>query len=169
MSNVPIAPCSRGCIEVARIILLDAGVVGLFCASPGRPGVHECQAWADAMNASGCSIVVAEVTYFEVKRGLLWNSATAKLDRLNQMFQFRVVNIGPVTFAAWDQAAEFWALLRQTGQPTAGPQALDADAILAAVAVTILQPGDSATIATTNVRHLNRFPDVDARLWTRIT
>jgi hypothetical protein len=55
------------------------------------------------------------------------------------------------------RAAEFWALLRQMGIPTASPDALDADAILAGQAALAGQPGDAITIATTNLAHLNRF------------
>jgi toxin FitB len=60
------------------------------------------------------------------------------------------------------RAAELWAFLRQTGVPTASPDALDADAILAG------QPADTVTIATTNLAHLNRFPGIDAQTWDQI-
>ena len=64
-----------------------------------------------------------------------------------------------VNSGAWLRAAEFWALVRRAGRPTADPHAdLDGDAILAAVAATIVGDGDAATIATTNVSHLARFP-----------
>lgn len=152
---------------MARIVLLDAGIVGLCCANPSSPGILECQAWVTGLLAAGVEVVVAEVTYYEVKRGLLWNNAIAKLGRFEGLLDD--LNVIPITFMAWDKAAEFWALLHRTGLPTAGAQALDGDAILAAVAATIAGPGDSATIATTNVRHLARFPGVDARLWTQIT
>ena len=56
------------------------------------------------------------------------------------------------------KAAEFWAFLRQSGIPTASPDALDADAIFAGQAALPGQPGDTVTIATTNLAHLSRFP-----------
>jgi hypothetical protein len=65
-------------------------------------------------------------------------------------------------------AAEFWASLRQAGVPTASPDALDADAILAGQAALLGQPGDTVTIATTNRAHLNRFPGIDARIWDQV-
>jgi len=148
------------------VILLDAGVVGHCCGDPARSGVSECRAWVNGLIEAETPVIVSEVTYFEVKRGLLWNNATAKIRRFERLLQD--LDVIPVTFQAWDKAAEFWAMMYKAGQPTAAPEALDADAILAAVAVTIAQPGDSATIATTNVRHLTRFPGVDARLWTQI-
>ncbi len=53
--------------------------------------------------------------------------------------------------------------------PTAGDEGLDADAILAGQADTLAPPGDVVVIATTNVRHLGRFPGIDAHLWEMIT
>ena len=66
------------------------------------------------------------------------------------------------------KAAEFWAFLRQLGIPTASPDALDADAILAGQAALAGRPGDTVTIATTNLAHLNRFPGIDAQTWDQI-
>jgi hypothetical protein len=61
------------------------------------------------------------------------------------------------------QAAEFWAMIRRAGVPTAHPQALDSDCILAAQATLLGGGGDVVTIATRNIRHLTRFPGIDAR------
>ncbi|MGD0043185.1 MAG: hypothetical protein ABSE84_22745 [Isosphaeraceae bacterium] len=66
------------------------------------------------------------------------------------------------------KAAELWASLRRLGIPTASPDALDADAILAGQAALAGQPGDTVTIATTNLAHLNRFPAIDAQTWDQI-
>jgi hypothetical protein len=66
------------------------------------------------------------------------------------------------------KAAEFWALLRHSGIPTSSPDALDADAILAGQAALAGQPGDTVTIATTNLAHLNRFPGINAQIWDQI-
>ena len=60
------------------------------------------------------------------------------------------------------RAAEFWAIMGQPGILISSPDALDAGAILAGRAGFVAQPGDTVTIATTNVTHLNRFPVVDA-------
>ena len=42
------------------------------------------------------------------------------------------------------------------------------DAILAGCAATVGRPGDEVIIASSNVRHLSRFPGIDAREWTSI-
>jgi hypothetical protein len=51
----------------------------------------------------------------------------------------------------------------------AHPHSRDADAILAGQAVMATGPGDVAIVATMNVRHLGRFPGIDARPWTTVT
>ncbi len=66
----------------------------------------------------------------------------------------------------WRQAILFWADARQHGLPAASPEALDADVIVAACAVTIGQPGDQVIVATQNVGHPARY--CDTRLWTTI-
>ena len=80
----------------------------------------------------------------------------------------RACYVSDITTEALERAAEFWATLRRTGLPTAANESLDADAILAGMAVTTGQPGDSVIVATSNVRHLARFSGVDARQWETI-
>jgi predicted nucleic acid-binding protein len=152
---------------VARVIVLDSGPLGLAALPPGPPAADACHAWLLGLEAAGAEVVVPAVADYEVRRELLRLGAAARLrnlDGLRARFDYL-----PVSEAAWDRAAAFWALLRGAGAPTAGPQDLDADAILAGQAATAGQPGDVVTVATTNVRHLGRFPGVDARPWATIT
>ncbi|HEV3120316.1 MAG TPA: hypothetical protein VGY53_00365, partial [Isosphaeraceae bacterium] len=131
-----------------------------------RPLARRCQVWLATLRAAGAQIIVPEIADYEVRRELLRARLTASLSRLDQVsgrFTF-----DPITSAAMRHAAVFWAFLRRKGLPTAGPQDLDADAILAGQAVAALRPGDTVTIATTNLRHLARFPMVDAQDWTAI-
>ncbi len=65
------------------------------------------------------------------------------------------------------RAAELWAAARSAGLPTAGPDALDGDCILAAQALLSVGPSDTVKIATDNVAHLSRF--VAAQLRETIT
>lgn len=115
----------------------------------------------------GTLVVIPDVTHYEARREMIRVGATAKLKRLGKL----LITLGPapVTPEAWRKAAEFWALVRSAGRPTADPHALDGDAILAGVAGTIGAPGDGVTIATSNVGHLARFPGIDARRWETIT
>lgn len=151
---------------MARFIPLDTGVLGLLYSSPQLPQVAACTAWLARMDAAGNVVVIPDVTLYEARRELVRLDATAKLRRLDRLRD--AIAPARVTPEAWLKASEFWALVRRAGIPTDHPEALDGDAILAAVAVTLVGPGDTATIATTNVGHLARFPGVDARPWDQI-
>lgn len=151
---------------MARLIVLDAGVVGLLCSSPSLTKVRACRQWSKSQERAGTRFFLSDLTFFEVERELLRIKARAKLARLDDLASSTIPII--VSRAAWRKAAEFWASLRQSGKPTASPDALDGDAILAAVAATVGGPGDEVVIATTNAGHLVRFPGIDARIWEDI-
>jgi predicted nucleic acid-binding protein len=146
--------------------MLDAGPIGLACCQPSQPKTIRCESWLSGLQTSGVVILIPAIADYEVRRELIRTRATAKLERLAKLR--RRFNWVDITSEALEQAAHFWAILRQTGRPTAGNDALDADAILAGMASTVAQPGDSVMIATTNVNHLARFPGIDARLWETI-
>jgi predicted nucleic acid-binding protein len=150
---------------VARLIFLDSGPLGLACAAPTKPAAQRCQVWMAGLRAAGARIVVPEISDYEIRRELLRMGGAASLRRLDLL---ALVGFDPITSAAIRHAAVFWAFLRRKGLATAGPQDLDADAILAGQAKAALRSGDTVTIATTNLRHLGRFPTVDAQEWTTI-
>jgi predicted nucleic acid-binding protein len=89
------------------------------------------------------------------------------LRRLDELVE-DVVIYEPLSDRALRRAAELWALMRRAGTPTAPPEALDGDCILAAQAEVAVEPDDVLTVATTNPDHLDRFPGIDAREWTSI-
>lgn len=149
---------------MARIAVLDAGPFGLV-AGPGiSPQSVACQRWARGLLAAGVRIVIPEVADYEVRRELIRRGATAgiaRLDRAVAAFDFY-----PITRDVMLRAAELWARARRGGYPTANPDALDCDVIVAATAELAANPGDLVTVATTNLGHLGRF--VDARPWEQI-
>ncbi len=152
---------------MARLVMLDAGPLGLITTAVGRPKGDRCRAWAVGLEALGTVFMIPEIADYEVRRELLRigaNGSIRRLDALRDRFRFI-----PIESDAMLRAAEFWALLRQGGLPTAGPRDLDADAILAGMAARTGGPGDIVTIATSNVAHLGRFPGIDAREWATIT
>jgi predicted nucleic acid-binding protein len=152
---------------VARLVLLDSGPLGLVSGRTGRPKVDQCDAWLTALGSAGARVIVPEIADYEIRRELIRIGATASLKRLDRLR--RLLDYAAITTAAMERAAELWAHLRNVGVPTAGREALDADAILAGQASVAGGLGDVVTIATTNLRHLARFPGVDAQLWTVIT
>jgi hypothetical protein len=154
---------------MARLILLDSGPLGLVVRAPSKPQVVRCLAWLKAISATGATVVIPEIAHYEVRRELLRIRAVGSLRRLDYALDpgsgFKYLTLSTDAII---KAAEFWAFLRQSGIPTASPDALDADAILAGQVALAGQPGDTVTIATTNLAHLNRFPGIDARVWDQI-
>jgi predicted nucleic acid-binding protein len=92
-----------------------------------------------------------------IRGGML--QSISQLDQLATHLEYL-----PLTTAAMRNAAEFWALARNQGQPTAADPRIDADAILAAQAVTLASA--NVIVATSNVAHLSRF--VAAEQWQNI-
>jgi predicted nucleic acid-binding protein len=151
---------------VARLVLLDAGPLGLAVSRPGTPQVDRCRVWLTHLEFSAATLVIPAIADYEVRRELSRLGAMTKLRRLDALrLRFGCLDISA---EALDQAAAFWAHLRRGGLPTAGDVDLDSDAILAGQAATLGMPGDVVTIATTNVRHLGRFPGIEAREWSTI-
>ena len=152
---------------MSDLITLDAGPVGLLCQRPGLPIADRCRTWARDVESGGSRVIIPEIAVYETRRELIRigsASGLRRLDELKVLFEYL-----PITTEAMDAAAALWAAVRQAGIPTAHPQALDGDCILAAQAVTLARPGDVVVIATSNVGHLARFPGVDARPWESIT
>jgi hypothetical protein len=154
---------------MARLILLDSGPLGLIVRAPSKPQVVRCLNWLHTISATGTTFAIPEIAHYEVRRELFRIRAVGSLRRLERYLApgSGLVHL-PLTTDAIIKAAEFWAFVRQAGVPTASPDALDADAILAGQAALAGQPGDTVTIATTNLAHLSRFPGIDAQTWDQI-
>lgn len=128
------------------------------------PVCRECRFWLNSLPSRGYKAVLPEITDYEVRRELMRAGKVAgiqQLDLLKTLIQYL-----PISTAAMLKAAELWALSRRAGRPTAEPNALDGDVILAAQAILVANEGNEVVIATTNVGHLSQF--VDAREWRLI-
>lgn len=149
---------------MSRLLLLDAGPLGLLAHPRPTPSSLNCRQWAREMQAAGTPLYVAEIADYEVRRELVRARKVQGIERLNQL----KVDFGyiPLTTATMLQAAAYWAYLRQQGKPTAHAEALDGDVILAAQAALLIGAGHTVIIATTNVGHLSRL--VPAEEWQHI-
>lgn len=148
---------------MSRVVLLDAGPLGLVTNPQSTPDNDACNQWLEDLVLQGARVIVPEITDYEVRRELLRArkpKGIARLDVLVGKAEYL-----PITTATMRQAAVFWAQARQQGQPTSGDKTIDGDMILAAQAVTL--GAADVVIATTNVGHLARF--VAADLWQNIT
>jgi predicted nucleic acid-binding protein len=148
---------------VSRIVLLDAGPLGLLSNPARSTEVLTCNQWLVTLIAGGARVIIPEIADYEVRRELQRANKVAGIARLDSLAQ-RLEYL-PLTTAAMRQAAQFWAQARQQGRPTAPDNALDGDVILAAQAVTLGATG--TIVATTNPGHLGRFTQAD--LWKNIT
>lgn len=147
---------------MSRVVLLDAGPLGLATNPRRSPASTACAKWLQALVAGGTRVLLPEIADYEVRRELLRANKTkgiARLDALAGALEYL-----PLSTAAMRQAARFWAQARQRGRPAASDQALDGDMILAGQAATLGIPG--VVIATTNVGHLANL--VPAELWQNI-
>jgi predicted nucleic acid-binding protein len=151
---------------MSKFVLLDSGPLGLAVCRRGTKQADELRAWLAELEIAGVFVLIPAVMDYEVRRELIRAGATGKLRNLEDLQKrFRIL---PITPAAWLRAAEFWALTRRMGMPTGPDTDLDADATLAGCAATVGRPGDEVVVASSNVRHLSRFPGIDAREWTSI-
>lgn len=149
---------------MSRLILLDAGPLGMVTNPKSSAVTERCTRWLISMLANGAIVAIPEIADYEVRRELLRagkQRGLARLDRLQGQLRYL-----PITTEVMRQAADFWAQARQRGYPTADDKDLDSDMILAAQAVSARPYFDEVIIATTNVGHLSRF--VDARKWENI-
>lgn len=151
---------------MARFVLLDSGPLGLAVCRTGTRGLAEFGTRLAELEMAGVSILIPAVIDYELRRELIRIGATAKLRTLQGLQQR--FSIMPVSASAWLRAAGFWALTRRMGVQTGSDAELDADAILAGCASTIGNPADEVIVATSNIRHLSRFPGIDAREWSAI-
>jgi len=104
-------------------------------------------------------VIIPEIADYEVRRSFLLAGLTKSIIRLNQLKQTLIYQ--PLSTEIMIKAAELWAEARKAGKPTADPQALDGDVILAAQALRV-----DAIVATENVGHLSLF--VEAKHWKEI-
>lgn len=147
---------------MTRVVLLDAGPLGLVTNPKRSPVSTSCAVWLQSLVDASWRVIIPEIADYEVRRELLRakkSAGVAQLDALAALLEYL-----PLTTAAMRQAAALWATARQQGQPTAGDQTIDADMILAGQALSLGDP--DVVIATTNVGHLSRF--VAADVWQNI-
>jgi predicted nucleic acid-binding protein len=150
-----------------RLVFLDSGPLGILANPTATPSALACNQWANDLLASNARIIVPAIADYEVRRELIRAGKVAALRRLD--FIRASLEFDPITQAAFDRAAELWAFVRTGGRPTAAPEALDGDCILAAQILLAVGIGDVATIATKNSGHLSYFLGIDAQLWEMIT
>ena len=153
------------------IIVLDTGPLSNSVVSFARPEKaptvsQQCRQWMSDCEHSGKVLLVPAICYYEVLRELERRKATGKIRRL-QEFVFGVPDrFIPLTTHHLEAAARMWGAARNAGVPTASDDALDADVILCAQALSLELASIDYLVATTNAGHLAQFVPCDE--WTSI-
>lgn len=133
--------------------VLDTGPLGRLA----HPNPNEALAgWITTELERGVTIVIPEISDYELRRNLLLEGlhrSVARLDELKSALRYL-----PISTEVMTRAAGLWATARKQGIATCDRAALDGDVILAAQALSI-----GGRVATENVGHLARF--VEAKDW----
>ena len=149
---------------MSKVIFLDSSIVGMVTNPKVTPNNLECRYWLESLQNKGYILIFPEIVDYEIRRELLRAGKTKGIKKLDQLKN--IIRYLPLNTAIMLKATEFWAEAINRGKPTASPQALDGDVILAAQALLVTEAGNEVIIATTNVKHLSQF--VDAREWRKI-
>lgn len=144
------------------VIILDTFPLSSVAKAPNdKPTVSDqCHDWVKACEAAGHTVLAPAICYYEALREMEQRQATVQIARL-KAFCLLPTRFIPITTAHLELAARLWGEARRGGLPTASPQALDGDAILAAQARSLGLAASEYIIASTNVGHLARFVPAD--------
>jgi predicted nucleic acid-binding protein len=147
-----------------RLILLDTRPLGMITNPKANPDCQACKQWLSALEPNGDRVILPEISDYELRRELIRANKSRGIYQLDQLKE--TILYLPITTDVMLKAAELWAQARNQGYPTASPDALDGDVILAAQAVILRSQGYNTIIATTNVGHLKQF--TVAKTWQEI-
>lgn len=147
-------------------LLLDAGILGQL-VHPRRKKYQPVIGWLERLLSeftASVQVFLPEIADYELRRKLLHllakkQTTVRSIERLDELSV--VLDYLPLETHVMRSAAQLWADARLAGGPTAPDWALDGDVILAAQALDV-----SATVVTTNPKHLERF--VPCKEWTEI-
>ncbi len=145
-------------------IVLDTGPLGMVTNPRASAQNEDCAKWLAQMISQRNGIAVPEIADYELRRELIRADKIEGLERLDSLVD--ALTYLPITTLVMRNAAQLWAKARNQGKPTAPMEALDADVILAAQAISLSSSQEDIVIATTNVGHLSLF--VNARNWQEI-
>jgi predicted nucleic acid-binding protein len=139
-----------------QIIVLDSSPLGMVTNPRAKSAdCQACKEWLRSMLAQGVVVAIPEIIDYEVRRELIRANRLASIRQLDQLLDLALYL--PITTEAMRRSARLSAVARQTGQPTAHPQALDGDVILAAQTIEAFGNDPDMIVATSNVSHLSRF------------
>ncbi|MEB3309761.1 MAG: hypothetical protein VKJ02_05970 [Snowella sp.] len=153
------------------IILIDSGVLGIL-SNPNESAINiKCEEWLYNKIVKGCTILSSQICKYEVKKSLLLVqektsftvSGTQKLTELENLIDFIDVKASDIEIAC-----QLWVQSIVKGIQVAPSMDINFDIIICAQfrRLELENPGREVVIATTNLRHLQRFAKAD--LWENL-
>lgn len=153
------------------IILIDSGVLGILSNPNESATTIKCEEWLYNKIVKGCTILTSQICKYEVKRSLLLCqeqkpsqvSGIQKLAELENLIDF--IDVKPPDI---ETACQLWVQSIVEGIQVAPMMDVNFDIIICAQfkRLELENPGREIVIATTNLRHLQRF--VKADLWENL-
>ena len=141
--------CYALCFALPVAVVLDTTPLGLLTQKKGVPEAEACHTWYQTLINFGCLFFVPEIADYKLRREFLRQGNGGAVSRL-QIFNAATTD-------------------RYLPLTTAPPEALDADALIAAQ-TSLLNPAASGlaatVVATANVGHLSAL--TNAVLWSNI-
>jgi predicted nucleic acid-binding protein len=107
----------------------------------------------EAETSIGHEVVIPPIAYYEVKRGLIASSATAKIEIFNNLCSEN--KVGDIDRATLDAAATIYASLRLIGRSIE-----DADILIAAFCI-----ANDFTLITNNTKHFEHINGLSFMNW----
>ncbi len=144
---------------MSQVVLLDTGPLGMY-ANPKANAMNElCRRRVRDLLAGGAQVKAPAIAVYETRRELVHLQLRQPAARRLARFDMAVAVLGllPMTDMVLHRASEIWGRARHQGVPTAPPEALDGDVILAAHAELEVENGHQVEIATTNTSDLARL------------
>lgn len=151
---------------MSQFLLLDSGPLGLLAHPQRIAEVTGVTQWLSRCLFSGHRVMVPAIVYYELKRELLRARKTFGIGRLDAFVNAAPGRYLPLSDDALRLAAELWAQSWQAGHPTAEPNALDIDVLIAAQALSFGAAASEVVIITTNPKHLSQF--IAAKHWNEL-
>ena len=101
----------------------------------------------------GNTVVIPPTTYYEIRRGLKYKAAPSKARAFSLIC--KSYEIGEMTVAAWETAADIYAYTRKAGRPIE-----DSDILIAAFCIV-----NNYTLVTHNTKHFEGIEGLYIEDW----
>jgi predicted nucleic acid-binding protein len=136
-------------------IILDSGPLNLAAQDTSIPDAQALRVAMVGWMQQGATVYIPEIADYEVRREWTRIGNTDGLRRLDELTE--LATYLPLTTAQMREAARIWADIRNLKLPTTDNKALDGDVILCAQALSLGIAPTEIVVATSNVKHLQRF------------